>query len=208
MADLALDTFSSGSNWDDINERTGEYGATWTYHPLFSPRWYLYGGRVHCGVAGLVFASAVPSTADYTVEATVRILSTVTSPTNLNLGLAGRMSTSADTYYMLYYQAGETVLAKRVAGVTTSLDAWISTLSTATNYTFALEMIGTAIKGYVNGVERVSATDSAITAAGCGGLRSNGFNDAGTGNHIDNFRIYDATTAPARRSYAVGVLGL
>jgi hypothetical protein len=208
MADIVIDDMA-GDNWDDLPERTGALGATWTYHPLFAPRWYIYGNRVHCGVAGPVYASGVPASADYTVEATVRVYTTVTSPSNLNLGIAGRMSTSADTYYALYYQAGETVLIKRVAGVTTSLGVWTSTLTGGgTDYTFTLEMIGTAIKGYVNGVERVSATDSAITAAGRAGLRSVGINDAATGNHIDDFHVYDATAAPSPRSYSVGIVGL
>jgi pectate lyase len=147
--------------------------------------------------------------ADYTVSATIRILSTVTSPADLNLGLAGRMSTSADTYYALYYQAGETVLIKRIAGVTSpALDIWTSTLSTSTNYTFALEMVGTTIKGYVNDIERVSATDSDISAVGRGGLRANGINDYNTGNHVDNFTIEDTASDLVFRSYSVPIIGL
>lgn len=209
MATVVSDAMN-GTNWDDITERDGEIGANWTYHPLFSPRWYIYGGRVHCGVAGPVFASGVPASADYTITCTYRIYTTVTSPTNLNLGIAGRMSTSADTYYALYYQAGELVLIKRVAGVTSpALAIWTSTLTGGgTDYTFALSMTGTAIKGYVNGVERVSATDSAITAVGRAGLRSVGINDAATGNHIDNFVVTDAAAAATRGSQVVGVRGL
>lgn len=209
MTNYVIDSMT-GTNWQDLNTRTGELGATWTKHPSTpSTRWYIYANRVHCGVFGNMYASGVPASSDYTVEWTNRIYTTVTSPSNLNLGGAGRMSTSADTYYMLYYQAGELILAKRVTGTTTTLDAWISTLTGGgTDYTFALEMNGTAIKGYVNGVQRVSATDSDITAVGRAGIRSNGINDATTGNHIDNFRVYDATTPPTGRSYVIGLVGI
>lgn len=197
----------SAANWTDLHTRSGELGATWTRHPTTpSSRWYIFANRVHCGVAGNMYASGVPASADYDVTCTYRIYTTVT---NLNLGICVRMDTSADTYYGLYYQAGELVMFKRVAGVTTSLGTWISTLTGGgTDYTFKLEAIGTAIKAYVNGVERVSVTDSAITAAGRAGLRSIGINDATTGNHIDNFVATDTSTPPTGRAYATGLIGL
>lgn len=209
MATVTLDTFTA-SNWKDLHLRTGELGATWTRHPTTaSSRWYIFGNRVHCGVAGNMYASGVPASADYTVESDLIVYTTVTSPANLNLGIAGRMSTSADTYYAMYYQAGELVLMKRVAGVTTSLDVWTSTLTGGgTVYSWALEMIGDQIKGYVNDVERVSATDSSITAVGRAGVRSIGINDAGTGNHLDNFVVTDGSSAASPRSYAVGIIGI
>ena len=204
-----LDSYTD-STWLPLTSHSPELGGPIVKHPAGSASWYIVNGRAICRNFGPVYYSGAPATADYTVEATVRIFTTVTSPADLNLGIAGRMSTSADTYYALYYQAGELVLIKRVNGVTaTALDIWTTTLTGGgTNYTFALEMIGTAIKGYVNGVERVSATDSAITAVGRGGLRSNGINDTSTGNHIDNFRVFDATTPPTGQSFAFGLIGL
>lgn len=205
MANIVVDNMT-GANWDDINERSGALGSTWTYHPATLARWYIFSNRVHCGVPGLAYASGIPPTANYSVECNYIIFTTVTT---LNLGIAGRMDTTADTYYTMYYQAGEVVLAKRVAGVTTSLNVWTSTLSGGgTGYIFTLEMIGSAIKGYVNGTLRVSATDATITAAGRAGVRSVGSNDASTGSHIDDFLAYDASVAAAGRVFASGFVGI
>jgi hypothetical protein len=210
MTDFVIDTMT-GRDWDDIDERSGELGTPWVRHPSTpSTRWYLFGGRVHCGVAGVVYAAGEPATADYTVASNLVLFGTVTIPRNLNLGLAGRIGTSQDTYYALYYQAGELVLMKRVAGVTTTLDVEILSLTGGgTVYQWSLVMAGTSIKGFLNGVERVAATDADITAKGRGGLRSFGINDAGTGSHIDNFNVYDATVPVAAAGQSRGqIVGL
>lgn len=209
MGVFVRDTMT-GTNWTDLHLRTGELGATWTRHPDVnggSSRWYLYGGRVHSGVWGTMYASGTPASADYDVTCTYRVYTTVST---LNLGICVRMSTTEDTYYSMYYQAGELVLIKRVDGVTSpALDYYIGSLTGGgTDYTFKLETIGTAIKGYVNGIERVSATDSSITAAGKAGLRSLASNDAATGNHIDNFVATDTSIAATGRSYSLGLIGL
>jgi hypothetical protein len=212
MATRVLDNMA-GNNWDDLNERSGQIGATWTYHPAINPgntRWYIYGDtsnkRVHCGVWGAAYASGVPETADYSVSCDYVLLTSVPS---LNLGITGRMSVTADTYYGVYYQDGELVLFKRVAGVTTSLGVWITTLSFGgTSYQLVLDMVGTTIRVLVNGTERISVTDGDITAKGRAGVRAIGNNDAGTGIHIDNFWMYDSSVAATPRSQVVGIVGL
>jgi hypothetical protein len=138
MADIAVDPMTDTA-WKPLTLHTPTMGGPIVKHPAGTGSWYIVNNRALCRTFGPVYYSGVPASADYTVEATVRIYTTVTSPANLNLGIAGRMSTSADTYYALYYQAGETVLMKRVAGVTTSLDVWTTTLTGGgTDYTFAL----------------------------------------------------------------------
>jgi len=205
MSLVTRDTFT-GPNWEDLHERVGELGAVWTRHPSTpDSRWYLFGGKVHCGVPGALYASGVPAVADYTVDCDYTIYTDIAS-----IAICGRMSTSADTMYYAYYLGGELVLARRVAGAITSLGAWIGTLAGGgTTYQLRLSMVGTAIKVLVNGVERISVTDSAITAAGRAGVRSAGANDANTGKHIDNLVVTDTSSAPAPagRAYAI-IIGL
>lgn len=57
-------------------------------------------------------------------------------------------------------------LFKVVSGSQISLGTFAVTINTSTNYTLKISCIGSAIKGYLNGVERISATDSDITATG------------------------------------------
>lgn len=209
MANVFVEERFVGPNWRDLHLRTGEVGATWTRHPAVNSgqsRWYIFGNRVHCGVWGNMIASGEAASPDHWVDCTYRIYTTVSG---LNLGIAVRMHPTNDTYYGLYYQAGELVLFKRVSGVTTSLGTWISTLTGGgTDYALRLEAIGTAIKAYVNDVERIAVTDSDIATGTRVGLRSIGINDAATGNHIDNFVATDTSTPPAGRSYAVGFMGI
>jgi hypothetical protein len=208
MATRVLDGFT-GTNWQDLHRRSGEVGATWTRHPAVNAgqsRWYIFNNRVHCGVWGAMYASGVPASADYHIECDYVLYSNIPS---LNLGIAGRMSTTADTYYAVYYQDGELVLIKRVAGVTTALGWWVTSLTYGgTVYRLALDMAGTTIRALVNDVERISVTDSDITAAGRAGLRSIGVNDAGTGIHIDNYWMYDGAVAARPTAQVVGVIGL
>jgi hypothetical protein len=204
MAVVVSDAMT-GSNWQDLNERSGAVGASWTYHPQTPlTRWYIYGNKVHCGVAGAAYASGVPASADYTVSCDYTVYTDIAS-----ISICGRMSTSADTMYYVYYLNNELVLVKRVAGAITTLGTWPTTLSTGgTTYQLELDMSGTTIRALLNGVERISVTDGDITAAGRAGVRSAGSNDSGTGKHIDNFLVEDASVAASPRSYAVGLLGL
>lgn len=195
----------SGSNWDDIHERTGEVGASWSRHPVTpSSRWYIYGGKVHPGVLGAVRPSGVTASADYDVQADYTIYTDISGS-----ALCGRMHATDFTFYYTYYQSGELVLAKMIAGTPTSIGWWISTLTGGgTTYDLRLNMVGTAIKVFVNGVQRISVTDGSITATGTAGLRSAGANDATTGKHIDNFLVYDASSVvvpTARMSTMIGI---
>ena len=215
MATIALDGFTD-SNWKYLTNHSGSVGATWTQHSASSGygRWYIYGNRTHHGSAlaggasyySLVYASGVPDSADYSVVADFVLYSNVPS---LNLGIAGRISTSADTYYGLYYQDGELVLIKRVAGVTTTLGTWASALSYGgTTYRVRLEMTGTAITAYVDDVARISVTDGDITAAGRAGLRAVSAANPSEGINIDNFWVYDAVTAARPTTQVAGIIGL
>lgn len=193
----------TGTNWSSLAAHTGELGATWTQHPTLGGTWYIYGNKVHCGVAGGLYASGTPASADYSVQCDYTMYTDIAS-----IAICGRMSTSASTFYYVYYLSNELVLAKQVNGVITSLGTDVTGIMTNGNtYVLKLEMIGSAIKAYVNGVQKISATDSAITAAGKAGVRSAGANDAGTGKHIDNFLAFDTSSAVIIQSRAIGIIG-
>ena len=104
----------------------------------------------------------------------------------------------ANTYYLVRFDTGNVggmTLYKRVAGAETYLgDVAASQAASGATVTVKLEAIGTAIKVYVGGVEKISATDSAI-ASGKPGLH------AFTGNQaidFDNFECTDASAGASR----------
>lgn len=201
MAVFASDRMD-GRDWDDLDERAGQVGATWTYHTKTpATRWYLYDGRVHCGVAGAAYASGVPDSADYDVECDYTVFTDIGS-----VSLAGRMSTTALTFYYVYYGGGYLNLIKSVAGVLTNLGS--EPMSWSGTKHLKLELRGTAITVYVAGVLTISATDGEITAAGRAGVRAGGANDKATGKHIDNFVATDLAVAATPRVQVVGLIGL
>jgi len=182
----------TGTNWSDLHLHTGATGATWARHTATpSSRWYIFDNKVHCGVPGIIYASGTPASANYSVECDYTRFTNVAA-----IGIAGRISTSAATFYYTYELNGEVVLAKQINGVITSLEANVSGLMVnGSTYRLKLEMIGTAIKVFVGGVQRISVVDADITAAGKAGVRSPSSNDAGTGKHIDNFLAFDTSIA-------------
>ena len=114
---------------------------------------------------------------------------------------------TANTYYYTYYSGGQWVLAKSVAGTVTGIGWYVATHSPGT-YTVRLDMTGTDIDVDIDGVNRISVTDSSITAAGVGGIRSSSISDYNTGKHLDNFTVADATVAATPRSQVIGLVGL
>ena len=203
MAVFVQDSMTA-TNWSNLVSHVGQVGASWTNHPVLSGAYYMYDNRTHCGVTGAVYASGVPADANMTVECDYLVNTKDVAAS----GIAARMSTSAATMYYTYYLGTELVLAKMVAGTITSLGSDVTNLMTNGNtYRLKLECIGTAIKVYVNGVEKISVTDSSITAAGRAGLRSSGASDKGTGKHIDNFLAYDTSAAITKRARSIGLIG-
>lgn len=114
---------------------------------------------------------------DYSVEAVCRSDSAA-----LGIGPAARMAASSavtyyaflifggDNAYLVYINAGgETVLAA-ASGVT---------INANTNYTLRIEVEGNAIRGYVNGTQRASATHSALSS-GPPGIGAYGGGNTGT----------------------------
>lgn len=80
-------------------------------------------------------------------------------------GVFGRYTDINNHYYLLLRHGSNTLeLRKKVGGALTTLDSASFTVSLNTTYTLRLKIDGTALTGYVNGVEQVSATDSALAS--------------------------------------------
>lgn len=103
---------------------------------------------------------------------------------------------AAETGYRAWLShAGVLSLDKMVAGANTLLGTYSgSALSAASSHTVRLECTGTAIKAYLNGVLRISVTDSSVTAAGTKiGLQIYNTNTSSGGTtslHLDALRSY------------------
>lgn len=193
----------TGVDWTPLVATSPVKGGPWVQHPNEPGNWYLYQNRALCRTAGLAYLDGPPGAADYFISVDIIIKSAIGST-----GVAGRISTSAQTYYTAYIEqtSGKVVLAKRVAGAITSLGVSTATYGVGT-WTLTLDMVGTTIRALINGVQVVSVTDSSIAAAGKAGIRAPVISDTTTGKHLDNFVATDTSTPPSPRSYVVGIIG-
>lgn len=81
--------------------------------------------------------------------------------------VSGASFGARNEYRAVLANDGTLTLGKIVAGSYTSLGTYaVGTLSSGSTYTIRVEAIGTAIKAYVNGVQRISVTDSSISSGG------------------------------------------
>jgi hypothetical protein len=209
---FASDTFT-GTAGTDLASHAGELGASWTKH----------GFNSGLGAAALnsnnlrassdngtviYYTSGTPSGAEYDVEATLAP-GTDMANSAWQGGVAGRIDTAANTFYLGAYSNNFTggsnnyFLHKRVAGALTVLGTFNATLSAST--ALKLEIRNAAKKVYVGGTERISSTDNAITSAGKAGVYQSATTafsgvgqGAGRGVLIDTFVATDTSTVISR----------
>lgn len=199
MTDYVIDP-CTGTSWQPFTAHTPTLGGPCVNHPDETGDFYCVSNRAVCRSApALVYYQANPANANYKVEASIVVLTSDSSS-----GVAGRIDTSDRTYYTAYIEAttNKVILAKRVAGVITSLGVSAAAYGVGTHL-LALDMNGTTIRALIGGVQVLSVTDSSITAAGKGGIRGVTTSDVGIGKHIDNVKVYDALVASSPKSYAV-----
>lgn len=169
MAALS-DTFT-GTAGTALESHTADTGETWTKHTsLGSGTADIRNNQVRgSATPALFWSSWTPPAADYYVEITLDVLDTGSPDTP---GASGRIDTAANTHYHARYSriSAGAQLFKFVAGTATQLGSTFS-YTPADGDTIRLDMAGTTIRLLINGVERISVTDSAITATGKAGLR-------------------------------------
>ncbi len=189
----------TGTAGATLQSRNGETAATWTKYAVSDSDAVLTPtGRIRktgTSLGAVYFASAVPASADYTVEADVYVASNLANDV---AGVLGRVdSTTANGYYVRYEQDNQRWVLYRVTNSTlTALgQSGVQALTVGTTYRLALDLTGTSIRALVNGAPVVSVTDGAITTAGRAGVAL-GFDDSAmttvtdtTGMQLDNFRV-------------------
>lgn len=150
-------------------------------------------------------SSDVMPTTDYYVEA--RIYSATDGGADEAAEIYAR-ALEPDDFYFLQYDEGTNTwnLGSKVAGVRTVLDSYAGDAITVGNSRLArLTVQGTAIKGFVDGVERLSVTDSDITDPGYPGSRLDPGASRGAATSSIVTALYDLGSATVvsrfRRTY-------
>ncbi len=197
MAAFLTDNFT-GTNGTLLTAHTPDTGSAWATGTGGNNLLQIQGNRIqqpaNLGTHGSGRNTTSPPSADYYVEG-VFVLARANN--TVYGGVTGRHSSSADTFYWGAYDKNNNRwdLLKRVAGVNTSLGTWSETLSAGNSRTVKLEMIGSAIKLYVNTTQRISVTDSAITATGFAGLCLTGGAIVASDGEIDSITANSTAVA-------------
>jgi hypothetical protein len=188
---------------DDFTRGTSALGPSWTVRGgtfSVSSNKLTYTAGTGGTMNDAHYNAVIPTSADYTVQADVNFngMSQVSTNYACVVGRRVDFSTNDSNGYLLCINNnnGELRLSKRVgAGYTNLGSAYtIPSYSTSQTYTIKLDMSGTSLTGYLDGVSRVTATDSAFSAAGDAGIAAY-TNTATAGRTWDNFIVTSATSA-------------
>lgn len=186
MARIVFDTFTEGSN-TNLESHTPEVGGTWNY--LGTDAWTVIAAtdRVITPATdpGILFAvnGATPPSADYWVEVTG-----ATIGTNLRDKFGACVRKDTNTYatangYFAFVQGDGILSCSSIVAGSENQEGTnynIPSFSASTEYTVRLHVVGTSLTVYLDGVSRITATDSGVSATGSAGMIIRDFSTAGT----------------------------
>lgn len=206
LGDARLVDSFTGTAGTALPAHTADSNATWTKHSSLPDNLVLTDAnrlRESGSGGGLAYASAAAASADYQVEADLYVKSRLAGDA---AGVVGRLDTANanGTYYLARYKDTEWQLVKRVNGAETILGTSTERLLAGAGYRLRLDLQGTTIRVYVDGSQRISATDGAIAAAGRAGVQlgypgSTTTQSNSAGLQLDNVRVVDGSTPAMAR---------
>lgn len=183
------DTFTD-TNGVAITAHTPELGGAWSAQFGNSPATpsLITSNRLYSTSGAAIYRNAaVPPSANYYVEGIFDFLSTVAGD---NVGVFGRASAGANTYYTVRWSqtAGTFAMFRIIGGVATQIGSSYVTTFTSGSKIVRLTMAGSLITASIDGVLRISATDTNISAAGFAGARAVTPVTSTTGIHLTSIK--------------------
>lgn len=163
---------------DDFNRPNSTTIGNWTE---WGDDWSIVDNQLAPGTTaiGLVVYSSALATSDHYAEIT---LSTAVPS---SMGVIARSSIDTGTYYLWRSDGTSWTLFRQIGGNFVDIGSYVA--PGADGDVARLECIGSTIKGYVNGIERVSTTNTEITTGLYAGVRS----AASATARFDNFVASD-----------------
>jgi hypothetical protein len=156
-----FDDHAPGSTPDGWSTSAGSYSVVRDGTPMY---------QVDINKAAARFAYAgIPATRDMTVQSTLKVARYYGNHV-ANVGVVGRYVDAANTYVFYWTHAGDVWrLGKYVGGTWTTLASSASApLGVGKAVTVRLVVSGSSLAGYVDGVLKVSATDSSLSSGKAG----------------------------------------
>ncbi len=125
---------------------------------------------------------------NYSVQ--TRVKATAFNGSNRFVAVIGRAQSNTSYYYLALRSNNTVELKKLVGGSSTTLGSRAQTVTLNSWYTLKLEMSGTTLRGYVNGTQVATATDSQFSAGNMGVATFN------ASANFDDVEVSTGTTTP------------
>lgn len=188
------DTFT-GSNGTALGSHTGETGATWAKQEEWTGTCTIQNNRLYSTTTEAhYYASGVPASSDYTVTASIYIVSNATT---CFAGVIARAWSEIDYGYEAYlYNSGTPTLYltyNHTSGETNLDSTVITAPAVGSTHTLALTVEGTSLAVYWDDVLKIGPyTHTGIYNAGRAGVIQGGSGMSSTaGYHIDSVTATD-----------------
>jgi hypothetical protein len=199
MATAVYDSFTDAPD-TLLPSHTPDTGGVWTKHPSFTADLAISNANrcrqsTASSGAALYYNAKDPGADNYYVQAQFNII-TNTSGYDA-LCVAARISASVNTCYFARWDSTTNgwQLYKTVSGTSTLLGSYAISYSPGEQHTGRLTLGTSSQVVTVDGTDRISATDSSITARGYGGIRQGNGGVVGSdtnGVHLDDFYLVNA----------------
>jgi hypothetical protein len=173
LTDGSAGASGPGPGYDSGDQLAAMYSALSTQHSALAPQ------SDRC----INYASDQPQSDCY-VRATI----TKMQDTQASVGLVLRSDPSSEDYYYADYDGGSGAwrIYSNHQGVEVELGIWEDPLATGDTRTVAFHAVGSDLTLFVDGISRITATDSQITTAGSTGIAMRASNGT-TGFAVSNF---------------------
>jgi hypothetical protein len=186
---------------DDFNRADGSPGANWVQ---VSGTWSIISQQLSSGTAGgtvIMRAATAMATNDNSAQVTIAATGAVSH------GVWCRGSTTFTQGYLWRNDGTSWTLFSNVGGSFTSIGSFAG--AAVAGDVAKIQAVGSTIKGLVNGVVRVSVTDTAVTTGTSVGIRAESTNllrfDDFTGADVTSGATGDAALAATATLSATGV---
>jgi len=163
-------------NFNRVDSTT--IGAGWTE---ITDDWSIKGNQLAPGLAttGVVLYNLPLNTSDHYAEIAMPVA------TSTSMGVFARSDLAGNSFYLLRSNGTSWNLFTNIGGSFTSIGSYAATL--ANGDVARIQCVGSTIKAFINGVERISVVDTAITTGTYTGIRSTQSSTA----RYDNFTASD-----------------
>jgi hypothetical protein len=186
---------------DDFNRADGSPGANWT---AISGTWTIASNQLSSGNAGgtiAIRATGAMATNDNSAQVTIAATAAVSH------GVFCRGNPGFTQGYLWRNDGTSWVLFSNVGGSFTSIGSFAG--AAVAGDVAKVQAVGSTIKGLVNGIERVSVTNTAVTTGTSVGIRAESTNllkfDDFTGTDVTSGATGDAALAATATRSATGL---